>query len=151
MLDSQILLQEIKWTSCWVYSGSLSKTKAGESLLYIYPGDFVPTSSLHNKMCPPKSGKNFPWEKIIVIALWWKFLLHSSFVGIASPKCLVLGGVSVEPGHVLLEHYISLKINPYAQLPMIAIGAIILRLPIISENLEMYSVNAQELTLVRQK
>lgn len=34
---------------------------------------------------------------------------------------------------------------------MMAIGAIILRLPIINENLEMYSVNAQELTLVRQK
>lgn len=64
MLDSQILLQEIKWTSCWVYSGSLSKTTAGESLLYIYPGDFVPMSSLDNKMCPPKSG--LPGKKLLL-------------------------------------------------------------------------------------
>ena len=38
MLQSHILLQETKWTSCWIYSGPLPKTTAKESPLCIYPG-----------------------------------------------------------------------------------------------------------------
>lgn len=49
MLESQILLQEIKWAGGWVYSGPLPKTTAKESLLYIYPGDYVPTGSPDSK------------------------------------------------------------------------------------------------------
>lgn len=55
-----MLLQEVKWTSCWVYSGPLPKMTATESPFYVCSGNGSHTLPDNNTECAQRS---VVWEK----------------------------------------------------------------------------------------